>query len=77
MLEQLDIDSSKLTQPIEMFKESIEFLNNLKELEIIPQQTDFIYGIEGYDYFKTNDLNELYKNGLRVITPIYNNENNY
>ncbi len=38
---------------------------------------DFVYSIEGCDYLKKEDLKPLYKEGLRSILLVWNNENIY
>lgn len=57
---------------IEMFKISIEMFK-----KYLPN-TDVIFSIEGCDYIKdTNELEELYKLGLRNILLVWNNPNKY
>ena len=62
MKEQLNIEYFDVTK---MFKESIEYLEILKQNNVIPKDINFIYSIEGCDYL--NDILELeylYKLGL-------------
>ena len=57
---------------IEMFKISIEMFK-----KYLPN-TDVIFSIEGCDYIKDiNELEELYKLGLRNILLVWNNPNKY
>lgn len=75
MKEQLNIEYFNVTK---MFKESIEYLEVLKQNNIIPKDINFIYSIEGCDYL--NDILELeylYKLGLRSILPVWNEENKF
>ncbi len=56
---------------IEMFKISKKILNYY-----LPD-IDFIYSIEGCDFLSIDDLDELYKEGLKSIILVWNNENKY
>lgn len=56
---------------IEMFKISKTIL------EYYLPDINFIYSIEGCDYLDISDLDELYKEGLRSILLVWNNENKY
>ena len=45
---------------------------------VIPNSIEFIYSIEGCDYLKSeDDLDELYKLGLRSILPDWNEKNKF
>lgn len=73
--EQLNIEYFDVTK---MFKESIGYLEILKQNNIISKDINFIYSIEGCDYL--NDilqLEHLYKLGLRSILPVWNEENKF
>ena len=71
MLDELGITSEELQDVKKMFKQSINYLNIFKENCIIPANIDFIYSMEGCDYYKDeNDLDELYDLGLRAILPV-------
>lgn len=75
MKEQLNIEYFDVTK---MFKESIEYLEILKQNNVIPKDINFIYSIEGCDYL--NDILELeylYKLGLRSILPVWNEKNKF
>ena len=75
MKEQLNIEYFDVTK---MFKESIGYLEILKQNNVIPKDINFIYSIEGCDYL--NDilqLEYLYKLGLRSILPVWNEENKF
>lgn len=56
---------------IEMFRISAEIIKSY-----LPN-TDLIFSIEGCDFLKTSDLDELYSLGLRNILPVWNNKNKY
>lgn len=78
MWEELGIEEAELKDVIEMFKKSIEYLNLLKETDIIPQNIDFLYSIEGCDYLTSEeDLEQLYQLGLRSILPVWNKKNKF
>lgn len=78
MKDELDIDKELLYDVTSMFNKSIKCLSYLKQQKIIPNNTDFLYSIEGCDYIKNiEELEELYNLGLRAILPVWNNENIY
>lgn len=78
MKDELDINKQELLDVTTMFEESITKLNYLKEMGIIPKNTDFLYSIEGCDYIKDEiELEKLSKLGLRSILPVWNNRNQY
>lgn len=50
----------------------------IKKYNLIPNNNKFIYGIEGCDYLENpKDLEELYKLGIRSITPVWNQTNKF
>lgn len=50
----------------------------IKENELIPKQTQYVYGIEGLDYLeKIEDVEYLYKLGVRSTNIVWNNENKF
>lgn len=78
MKDELDISIEEMNDIKKMFLKSINFLNDIKRLNIIPDNTSFIYSIEGCDYIKSElDLEELYSLGLRAIIPVWNHKNQY
>ena len=78
MKDEVGIDKSELLDVITMLKTSINHLNRLKEEKIIPKDIDYIYSIEGCDYIKDeNELDDLYKLGVRSILPVWNNKNKF
>ena len=56
---------------LEMFKISKNIL-----LKYLPN-TEFIFSIEGCDYVRISDLDDLYNEGLRAVALVWNNENIY
>lgn len=67
-----DIDVSKL------FRDSLQFLENMQILGCIPEKADFICGIEDIRYIKgIDELESLYKDGLRAIVPVCSEEKPY
>jgi len=78
MKEELDINENELTNVKNMFQKSISDLELLKQAGVIPLNTDFIYSIEGCDYFQDeNELEALYDMGLRAILPVWNEKNKF
>lgn len=49
----------------------------IKEHDLLPTPDHFLYAIEGMDYIKLQELEKLYKLGVRVIAPVWNNQNRY
>lgn len=77
MKEKFGIDGNELKNIKEMFKESTNYFESLKATGVIPNG-EFIYGIEGCDFIKNaNELGDLYNIGLRSITPVWDNKNNF
>lgn len=72
MKEELDINYyNKDISVVDMFKISKEIVENY-----FPD-IEFVYSIEGCDYVKEEELDELYSLGLRSILLVWNNENRY
>ena len=59
------------TKIIDMFKISKSILESY-----LPD-VDFIYSIEGCDYLNIDDLEDLYREGLKSIILVWNNKNRY
>lgn len=78
MHNELDISLQEMNNMKEMFAKSIFYLNEMKRMNIIPKETKFIYSIEGCDYiYNKEELEELYRLGLRSILPVWNQQNQY
>lgn len=78
MKNELDISNYEVKNVKEMFVKSICLLDDMKTLNVIPQNTNFIYSIEGGDYIENlHDLEELYLLGLRSILPVWYYKNKY
>ena len=56
---------------LEMFQISKNILENYL------LNVNFVYSIEGCDYVGLEDLDDLYKEGLRSVIPVWNHENQY
>lgn len=65
--------------------DEIDIINNLKvvnkiikEEKIVPDDVEYIYGIEGLDYLKRiDDIDKLYDLGLRSTNIVWNNDNKF
>jgi len=65
--------------------EEIDVIENLKtvkniidENKLIPANIDYVFGIEGLDYLKNiEDIDILYKLGVRSVNPVWSNENKF
>ena len=78
MKEELGIDEKECNNVKQMFKRSVQLLEEMKEEKIISKDKRFIYSIEGCDYISSPDeLYDLYMMGLRSILPVWNNQNKY
>ena len=66
-------------------KNQINLIENLKEVKeyirlnkIIPDNINYIFGIEGLDYLeKIDDIDILYSLGLRSTNPVWSNKNKF
>ncbi|MBR3161537.1 MAG: membrane dipeptidase [Bacilli bacterium] len=78
MYDEIGITLEELLDLEGMFKKSVGYLNYLKDIGVISKKIDFIYSIEGCDYLEdVNELDNLYKMGLRSVLPVWNNKNRY
>lgn len=78
MLNELDITYQECLNVYQMFKDSIQTLESLKNKNIIPKEIDFLYSIEGCDFITSpSELEKLYSLGLRSILLVWNNNNKY
>lgn len=74
MKEQLEIEENELNV-IKMLQEVNSIIENKN---IIPKNIKYIYGIEGLDYLeKIEDLDILYKLGVRSVNIVWNNINKF
>ena len=77
-MKKFDIAEKELINIQETFSKSIKLFENMQILGLISDDFDFLYGLEGCDYLENFDiLNELYKDGLRSVTPFYKLKNKY
>ena len=66
-------------------EEEINIIENLKEVNklieensLIPNDTKYVYGIEGLDYLKNiEDVSKMYKLGVRSVNIVWNNDNKF
>lgn len=78
MMDELGITKKECEDVKSMFKTAISGLSNMQNNGIIPNDRKFIFSIEGCDFIKDPmELLNLYNMGLRVILPVWNNENRY
>lgn len=74
MHDELEIEPSKIN-----IIENLKEVNKLiKENKLIPANIDYKIGIEGLDYLeKLEDIDALYKLGVRSVNPVWNNHNKF
>lgn len=78
MLEELNITKEEMNNVLQMFQQSIQHLKDYQNCGIIPKDIDYIYSIESCDFLTDeNDLEPLYKLGLKSIIPVWNNESKF
>lgn len=78
MKEELGIEKYELENVSCMLQQSIQYLENFQFANVIPEDIDFIYSIEGCDFLKSeDDLEELYHLGIRSIVPVWNEKNKF
>ena len=66
-------------------EKDINILQNLKDVEklikefnLIPQNINYVYGVEGLDYLDNiNDVSKLYDLGVRSVNIVWNNDNKF
>lgn len=76
---------NEMKEELGIEKEEINIIKNLKtadrlikENKLIPRNIKYIYGIEGLDYLnKIDDLEEIYKLGVRSVNIVWNNDNKF
>lgn len=74
MKEEIGIEENEINV-IENLKEVKQYI---EENELIPDNINYIFGIEGLDYLeKIEDIDILYSLGLRSTNPVWNNENKF
>ena len=75
----------EMKEELGIYKEEINVINNLKEVDeiikkekLIPNDINYIYGIEGLDYLEDiDDIDILYDLGLRSVNIVWNNDNKF
>ena len=74
MKEELNID----IEEIDIINNLIEVNKIIKEEKIVPDNVEYIYGIEGLDYLqRIDDIDKLYDLGLRSTNIVWNNDNKF
>jgi len=79
------LSPEEMEQALNIKKEAINVIENLKLVNcliqkhnIISQDTNYIIGIEGLDYLnEIEDIDELYKLGMRSTNIVWNNRNKF
>lgn len=67
-----------LKEEINLKKMLFEVHKLIRENDLIPAGTKYVYGIEGLDYLENlDDLEYLYNLGVRSVNPVWNNENKF
>ena len=75
----------KVEEDLNIKKEEINVVKNLKVIselirqhEIIPKEIKYLLGVEGLDYLESiDDIDELYKLGMRSTNIVWNNQNKF
>ena len=65
--------------------QEIDIIENLKtvkniidEKKLIPNNINYVFGIEGLDYLvNIDDIDKLYELGVRSVNPVWSNENKF
>lgn len=65
-------------EKINVVQDFIEVKSYIDDSKLIPDNVQYILGIEGLDYLEDiEDLEILYSLGLRAVNPVWNNENKF
>ena len=74
MKEELGIKKNELN-----IIKNLETVNKIiKEEHLIPNNIDFIYGIEGLNYLENlNDIDKIYNLGVKSVNIVWNNDNKF
>ena len=81
----LYMQKHEMKEELGIEEDEINIIENLKEVkqyieenELISNNINYIFGIEGLDYLeKIEDIDILYSLGLRSTNPVWNNENKF
>ena len=76
---------SKMEMKDELKIENIDIIKNLVEVNeiikkqnLIPENTKYVYGIEGLDYLnEISDIDKIYDLGVRSVNIVWNNDNKF
>lgn len=74
MKEELDINTEEIN-----IIENLKIVKNLiNKYQLLPEKTNYIIGVEGLDYLnKFEEIDELYKLGVRSVNIVWNNDNKF
>lgn len=63
---------------IDIVKNLDTVINLIKKFHLIPNNIEYIFGIEGLDYLKSiNDVDKLYDRGVRSVNIVWSNDNKF
>lgn len=79
------MSEEEMLDELEIKKDEINIIKNLKDVkklikryELIPDNIEYKIGIEGLDYLENlEDIDILYKLGVRSVNPVWNNHNKF
>lgn len=79
------MSEQEMKEELNINPDEIDVIKNLKEVNkiiederLIPENINYIIGIEGLDYLeKIEDIDILYELGVRSVNPVWNNHNKY
>jgi len=79
------MSEKEMQEELDIKANEINIIQNLKEVNkliiennLIPSNMDYKIGIEGLDYLeKIEDIDVLYKLGVRSVNPVWNNHNKF
>jgi len=79
------MSQEEMIEELGIKKNEINIIDNLKEVkklieeyDLIPNNIEYKIGIEGLDYLESiEDIEKLYKLGVRSVNPVWNNHNKF
>ena len=77
-IEEMQEELSIQTEKINIIENLKTVKNLIKQEALIPENIDYIIGIEGLDYLKKiEDIDILYNLGVKSVNPVWNNHNQF
>ena len=77
-IEEMQEELSIQTEKINIIENLKTVKNLIKQEALIPENIDYIIGIEGLDYLKKiEDIDILYDLGVKSVNPVWNNHNQF